>query len=201
MRTPPRSYEFGRFRVDAEERVLLYDGSEVALTQKAFEVLLALVERGGHVVSKEELIRKVWSEQFVDEGNLTQNVYMLRKILGETEGGQQYIETVPRRGYRFKPRVEVSEQDDAGAAQAATRAGAGVGEGKAAAPARTTSAAEPFVQPKTSYARSGDLHIAYQVVGDGPLDLVLIPGMATHVEFAWENPDYAHFLRRLAAFS
>src|SRR5688500_19470591 len=116
MRTPPRSYEFGRFRVDAEERALLYDGSEVALTQKAFDVLLALVERGGHVVSKEELIRRVWSEQFVDEGNLTQNVYTLRKILAETEGGQQYIETVPRRGYRFKPRVVALEQDGAGAA-------------------------------------------------------------------------------------
>ena len=87
MSTPLRSYEFGRFRVDAAERALLYDGSEVALTQKAFDVLLALVERGGHVVSKEELIRRVWSEQFVDEGNLTQNVYTLRKILGETEGG------------------------------------------------------------------------------------------------------------------
>ena len=98
---PGRSYEFGRFRVDASERTLLRDGREVALTQKAFDVLLALVERSGRVVGKDELMQRVWPDQFVEEGNLTQNVYTLRKILGETEGGDQYIQTVPRRGYRF----------------------------------------------------------------------------------------------------
>src|SRR5215207_4069402 len=104
---PPRSYEFGRFHVDVVERTLLYDGREIPLTQKAFDLLLTLVEQGGRIASKDELLRKVWPNQFVDEGNLTQNIYTLRKILGETDGGRQYIETVPRRGYRFKPSVTV----------------------------------------------------------------------------------------------
>ena len=119
---PAPCYEFGRFRVDATERTLLHDGEDVQLTQKAFDVLLALVERGGHVVGKEELMRGVWPGQFVDEGNLTQNVYTLRKALEGREGGRQYIETAPRRGYRFKPRVE-TKHDGARAADERTEHG------------------------------------------------------------------------------
>jgi DNA-binding winged helix-turn-helix (wHTH) protein/tetratricopeptide (TPR) repeat protein len=107
MRPRPRhSYEFGRFRLDMDERVLLRDGEVVALTQKAFDVLLALVERSGHIVEKEELMQKVWPDHFVEEGNLTQNIYTLRKILDKREDGQPYIQTIQRRGYRFTGEVK-----------------------------------------------------------------------------------------------
>ncbi|MCA1849770.1 MAG: winged helix-turn-helix domain-containing protein, partial [Acidobacteria bacterium] len=96
-----RSYEFGPFRLDTEERLLLREGRPVPLTPKAYEMLLALVERSGHIVGKEELLKEVWPEQFVEEGNLTQHVFALRRALGESREGPRYIETVPRRGYRF----------------------------------------------------------------------------------------------------
>lgn len=96
-----RFYEFDRFRIDVSERVLKRDGEIVPLTQKAFEVLLVLVERRGGVVSKEELLEKVWPDTFVEESNLAQNIYTLRKALGQAPNGEGYIATVPRRGYRF----------------------------------------------------------------------------------------------------
>src|SRR5689334_18516201 len=96
-----RSYEFGRFRLKVAERTLLREGEVVPLTPKVFDILLTLVENSGHVVSKEDLMKRVWPSTFVEEGNLTQNISLLRKALGESPGGVQFIETVPRRGYRF----------------------------------------------------------------------------------------------------
>lgn len=94
-------YEFGPFRLDAVERRLLRDGETVALTAKAVEVLFALVENSGRTVSKEELLSTVWAESFVEEANLTVNISALRRALGEGPSEHRYIETVPRRGYRF----------------------------------------------------------------------------------------------------
>ena len=95
------SYEFGRFRLKVAERVLLREGELVPLTPKVFDILVTLVENGGQVVAKDDLMKRVWPNTFVEEGNLTQNISLLRKALGEAPGGAQFIETVPRRGYRF----------------------------------------------------------------------------------------------------
>lgn len=95
------TYEFGRFRLKVAERVLLREGEQVPLTPKVFDILVTLVENGGQVVAKDDLMKRVWPNTFVEEGNLTQNISLLRKALGETPGGVQFIETVPRRGYRF----------------------------------------------------------------------------------------------------
>jgi len=94
-------YEFGRFRLITADRVLLRQGELVPLTPKVFDILLALVENGGRLVEKDDLMKRVWPDTFVEEGNLTQNISLLRKALGEGPGGQQFIETIPRRGYRF----------------------------------------------------------------------------------------------------
>ncbi len=94
-------YEFGRFRVNVAERILLRDKDVVPLTPKVFEILLTLVENGGHVISKDDLMKRVWPDSFVEEGNLTQSISLLRKALGEGRNGNQYIETIARRGYRF----------------------------------------------------------------------------------------------------
>lgn len=93
-------YEFGSFRLDAKERLLLHDGDIVPLSPKAFDMLLALVENSGHLLEKNELMQKLWPDTFVEEGSLAQNISLLRKALGESES-QKFIETVPRRGYRF----------------------------------------------------------------------------------------------------
>src|SRR6266550_1345334 len=94
-------YEFGRFRLKSDERVLLREEELVPLTPKAFDILLTLLENDGRIVRKDDLMKKVWPNTFVEEGNLTQNVSLLRKALGESANGPQFIETVPRRGYRF----------------------------------------------------------------------------------------------------
>lgn len=94
-------YEFGRFRVKSDERVLRRGEDLVPLTPKAFDILLTLLENDGRIVNKDDLMKKVWPNTFVEEGNLTQNVSLLRKALGESANGPQFIETVPRRGYRF----------------------------------------------------------------------------------------------------
>ena len=95
------SYDFGRFRLKTAERILLREGELVPLTPKVFDILITLVENRGHVVAKDDLMKRVWPSTYVEEGNLTQNISLLRKALGETAGGVQFIETVPRRGYRF----------------------------------------------------------------------------------------------------
>src|SRR5262249_36790530 len=94
-------YEFGPFRLNAAEHILLRDGEAVPLTPKAFDLLLALVERYGHLLEKEELLKKVWPDTFVEEANLASNISQLRKALGDGENGHRYIETAPKRGYRF----------------------------------------------------------------------------------------------------
>jgi DNA-binding winged helix-turn-helix (wHTH) protein len=97
-----RLFEFGPFRLDDEERVLLRDGTPVPLPPKAFDVLLVLVQRHGHIVEKDALLKEAWPDVFVEEGNLPVNVSQLRKALGDDRlNGNRYIETVPRRGYRF----------------------------------------------------------------------------------------------------
>ena len=94
-----RLYEFGNFRLDLTEKVLLRDGKSVPVTPKVFETLCVLVERAGHLVEKDELMQKLWQDRFVAESNLTFNIKMLRKALGDSASKPVFIETVPRRGY------------------------------------------------------------------------------------------------------
>jgi len=98
-------YAFGPFRLDPQERVLLRDGRPVPLTPKAVEILLLLVEKAAHLVDKDDLMKRVWPDTFVEEGNLTKNVFVLRRALGNGDADQEYIATVPKRGYRFVARV------------------------------------------------------------------------------------------------
>ncbi len=94
-------YEFGAFRIDTTNRLLLKDGEPVALQPKMFDTLLVLVESCGQVIEKDELMRRIWPDTIVEESNLTQNIYILRKVLGTSA-----IETMPKRGYRFSADVQ-----------------------------------------------------------------------------------------------
>lgn len=99
-------YEFGAFQLDARQHQLLRDGVVVDLTPKAFDTLSILVRRHGDVVSRRELMEQVWPGAFVEEGGLTRNISVLRKVLAGHEGDQQFIETIPKRGYRFTAAVQ-----------------------------------------------------------------------------------------------
>lgn len=217
-----RLYGFGPFIVDAGEGLLLRDGQAISLTPKAFETLIALVENSGHVLGKDELMLRVWPDSFVEENNLSQNISILRKTLGEGADGHKYIETVPKRGYRFTASVTDLRDDRAGAAAeeaAPTPGGVSAPEAGAfeegrvpslesprdylSAPGRARQPGRDLLPhpPETKYARSGDLNIAYQVIGDAPLDLVFVMGWVSHLEYFWSEPSFARFLRRLASFS
>jgi Tol biopolymer transport system component/DNA-binding winged helix-turn-helix (wHTH) protein len=107
-------YEFGPYVIDARSRILLKDGTTVRVTPKAFDTLLVLVQHASQVVEKEQLLREVWPDIFVEEGILSHNIHGLRKALGDDSSEPRYIETIPKRGYRFVAPVKISR---AGTAQ------------------------------------------------------------------------------------
>ena len=98
-------YEFGPFRVDASERLVWRDGKRLPLTPKVFNTLLVLLQNAGRILTKEELMQRVWPDTAVEESNLARNVSTLRKLLGEERDEQHYIETIPWRGYRFAAEI------------------------------------------------------------------------------------------------
>ncbi|HEV8169180.1 MAG TPA: alpha/beta fold hydrolase [Pyrinomonadaceae bacterium] len=215
MNRPSRSfYLFDVFRVDVNERLLFKGDREVPLTPKVFDTLLVLLENSSHVMTKQELMRQVWPDSFVEENNLAQNISILRKALGKSREGEHYIQTVPKRGYRFigdvratggeeesvivrertRARIVVERDDDDD-----TLAGV-IDVLPVAATQKQLAPALPR-PPETMYARSGDVNIAYQVIGDAPLDLVFVMGWVSHLEYFWREPSFARFLLRLASFS
>ena len=111
-----QDYIFGPFYLNTRERILSCDGKAVPMTLKAFNILFVLVQNCGHIVAKSALMKEVWPNAFVEEANLTQHIYLLRKVLGVKADGRQYIETIPRRGYRFTPATSESipGSDDTG---------------------------------------------------------------------------------------
>lgn len=194
-------YSFGQFRLESGER-LLFDGNRpIQLAPKVFDTLLMLVDNAGRVLSKERMLAEIWEGCFVEENNLAQNISLLRKVLGESSG-TKYIETVPKFGYRFvaevtaeSPSVEIVEQ---------TRARVYIDDGSGAnevATLRGAAAALPVRSPETRYVLSGDANIAYQVVGEGAVDIVFVMGWISHLEFFWKHHLFASFLDRLASFS
>jgi DNA-binding winged helix-turn-helix (wHTH) protein/TolB-like protein/Flp pilus assembly protein TadD len=112
-------FEFGNFRVDADKRLLLsIDGESLPLTPKVFDLLLYLVQNSGKIIEKDELMREIWTDTIVEESNLSQNISILRRVLGEKRGEHQFIATVPGRGYKFvgevvrqTPKPEVSSPE------------------------------------------------------------------------------------------
>jgi DNA-binding winged helix-turn-helix (wHTH) protein/Tfp pilus assembly protein PilF len=107
-------YEFGPYRLDVANRLLLRGGETLPLTPKAVDTLLALIQHGGEVIRKDDLMKLVWPDHVVEEGNLTQNIYLLRKALSDGSHGQKYIETVARRGYRFVGEVRATQDEGNG---------------------------------------------------------------------------------------
>lgn len=169
-------------------------------TPKVFDTLLALIENSSHVLTKKELMQKVWPDSYVEENNLAQNISVLRKALGES-----FIQTIPKRGYRFVADVRMSgDEDEMLIVRERTRTRIVVErDGDDHFDVIDVKPIEtPLLRaPETMYARSGDVNIAYQVIGDAPLDLVFVMGWVSHLEYFWREPNFARFLNRLASFS
>lgn len=193
MENPTGIYSFGGFRLDAGERLLFHpDQRNIQLPPKAFDTLLMLIQNPGRVLGKERMLSEVWEGSFVEENNLAQNISLLRKVLGP-----EFIETVPKFGYRFvrdvKTDAEVFER---------TTARVYVDDGSAI-PGREGTPAPALTarSPETRYVQNGDVNIAYQVVGDGDIDIVFVMGWISHLEYFWKHHLFASFLDRLASFS
>jgi pimeloyl-ACP methyl ester carboxylesterase len=172
---------FGDFRLDPANATLKRGATALALTPKAFGVLELLVARAGQLVTKDDFLDRLWPGVFVGDAVLKVCVREIRQVLGDDHQQPTFIETVHKRGYRFVAAV-TPEAPAAPAAPAAVEAA-------------------EFTPPQTRYARSGDVNIAYQVVGDGPIDLVFVMGWVSHLDYFWAEPSFARFLRRLASFS
>lgn len=168
-----KTYRFGPFTLDPAQGLLSAGPREISLGGKAFETLAFLVENAGRVVSTSELIDRVWPDSHVGQNNLAQHISLVRKTLAAFDPKTEYVQTMARRGYRFAAAVETS-----GNVAIATH--------------------EP---PRTRYARSGSVNIAYQVIGDGPIDLVFVMGWVSHLEMFWAEPSFARFLEKLSSFA
>lgn len=184
---------FGPFRLDVQNATLERDRAPVAVTPKAFSVLHHLARHAGRLVTKEEFLDVVWPGVFVGDAALKVCIREIRKALGDDPHSPVYIQTAHRRGYRFVAPVRaVSDPgSDAPLLQSAAPDGAGGFRPLGAA----------LAPPVTRYARSGDVSIAYQVLGEGPIDLVFVMGWVSHLDYFWREPSFARFLTRLASFS
>ena len=170
------AYRFGPFHLDVRERRLTRGGQAIPLRLKVFDTLLVLVENAGQLVTKQELLDAVWPETTVEENNLNHNVSVLRKALGEKATSQQYIETVPRVGYRFAAPVEA----------ALPRAGPSA-----------ASAAKP--RQEIRYCTTSDgVRLAYASTGNGS-PLVKASNWLTHLDFEWGSPIWRHWWAALSA--
>ena len=177
MTMPESGLSFGPFQLAPDSGRLYKNGTPVPLTPKAFAVLQYLAARPGKLIVKEELLETAWRDVFVGDAVLKVTIREIRRALGDDPSAPRYIETAHRRGYRFIAAVG-PPASAAGAATAVKRAG-----------------------PRVHYARSGNVNIAYQVVGSGPRDLVFVMGWVSHLEYFWNEPSFARFLNRLASGS
>ena len=184
----PGQLVFGEFCLDLGRATLLRGHSPVSLTPKASSVLQYLAQHSGRLVTKDEFMDHLWPGVFVGDAALKVCVREIRRALGDDSQHPRYIETAHRRGYRFIAPVTVVTSPTADAPLVAMES------------VRRAAATEPAV-PITRYARSGDVNIAYQVIGDGPIDLVFVMGWVSHLDYFWREPSFARFLHRLASFS
>ena len=162
---------------------MLRDGQPVILPPKDLETLLVLVERAGHIVEKEELLAKVWPGVFIEEGNLARHVFNLRQVLGDREDGRMYIETIPKRGYRFVAPVTMLGPP-------------AVSHGRAGA-------AQPLGQLPRQEIRfcttSDGVRLAWASVGSG-YPLVKAANWLNHLDFEWESPIWKHWIEQLTQY-
>jgi pimeloyl-ACP methyl ester carboxylesterase/DNA-binding winged helix-turn-helix (wHTH) protein len=179
-------YNFGPYRLDASAGQLRRGEEVVPLAPKAFAVLQHLADRAGQLVTKDELLSLAWADVHVGDGALKVCVREIRRALDDDPQTPTFIETAHRRGYRFIAPVSVLDATAPVVRRSVVRMADNSGV---------------LAIPETHYARSGDVNIAYQVVGDGPIDLVFVMGWVSHLEYFWAEPSFARFLLRLASFS
>jgi pimeloyl-ACP methyl ester carboxylesterase/DNA-binding winged helix-turn-helix (wHTH) protein len=179
-------WSFGPYRLDSSTGQLRRGDVVIPLAPKAFTVLLHLASHAGQLITKDDLLELAWADVHVGDGALKVCIREIRRTLQDDPKTPTYIETAHRRGDRVVAPVSLEQQP-------------------APPPGVSVIPSGPAVSvlsvPETHYARSGDVNIAYQVVGSGPRDLVFIMGWVSHLDYFWAEPSFARFLHRLSTFS
>lgn len=193
-----KTYTFSTFTLDVAER-LLFDGERpITLPPKVFDTLVIFADNPGKVLSKERMMAEVWEDSFVEENNLAQNISQLRRVLGG-----EMIETVPKFGYRFVADVAgggIVVEEIVGTTTGRIYIDDGVGQTEGLFP-NSISPLLNNTMPETRYVQNGEVNIAYQVIGDGPIDIVFVMGWVSHLEYFWKHHSFASFLEKLSSFS
>jgi pimeloyl-ACP methyl ester carboxylesterase/DNA-binding winged helix-turn-helix (wHTH) protein len=181
----PGIYQFADFELDGDVYELRRNGNPLKLERIPLDLLFMLVDQRNRLVTREEIFERIWGKQvFVDTDNaINTAIRKLRRALEDDPDSPKFIETVPARGYRFVAAASSALQQPAPSSETKL--------------AYQTSPDAPPVR----YAMSGDIHIAYRVYGDGPHDIVMIPGTLAHLEVFWAIPSYQQLLKRLTAFA
>ena len=169
------SIAFGPFVLDPANEILTREGRQVRLRPKTFAMLAYLVAAAGRLVTKQDLLDDLWRDVFVGDAALKTCMREIRGALGDEVQRPRYIETAHRRGYRFIAPIVDVDRDDAAEAL--------------------------FKAPRTRYARRNDVSLAYQVVGNGAIDVVFATGWVSHLDYLWTEPSFACFLVRIASFA
>src|SRR5579862_9008550 len=171
---PEDLFEFDDFVLDRGACELRRGKAVIPLQRIPLELLYLLVERRGQLVTREEILQRVWGKGvFVDsENSINTAIRKVRRALGDYTDAPRFVATVPARGYRFI--ADLREPMT-----------------------RSTEGRDPLLEAPVKYAMSGNVHLAYRIFGDGPRDLVLIPGTLSHAEMLWEMPANLHLLKKL----
>lgn len=175
-------YAFDQFQVDTTAFEVRRENERLEAQPQVIELLILLLQNQDRVVGKDEIFDQVWKGRVVSDAALSSRIKSLRQLFGDDGETQKYIRTIHGRGFRFVGNAEASEVFES-------------------VPGDDTLPAPPFERPQTRYAKSEDVHIAYQVYGDGPVHMVMVPGFVSHIENYWDSPAVARWLTNLGRYA
>lgn len=167
-------YSFGDYRVDTSRFEIRRAGNSISAQPQVFELLVFLLENRGRFVSRDEIFAAIWKNRVVSDATLSGYIKSVRKLVGDDGREQNIIRTVHGRGFQFVAKVQIDDAEP-----------------------EPGGADDNRQHPPTGYAKSGKVHIAYQVFGTGPIDLVIVPGFISHIENYWDNPQMSYWLHAL----
>ena len=202
---PTDVLSFADFELDRSVYQLRHNGRPLKLERIPLDLLFMLIDQRDQLVTREEILERIWGKGlFLDTDNaINSAVRKIRRALHDDSDAPRFVVTVPTKGYRFVAAVrEKNRRPAQGARTSHDDSASAVGHPPLDVSASQSQAERDlFAEAPVKYARSGDVHIAYRVFGDGPRDMVLIPGTLSHVEVYWDFPTQKHLLNRLSSFA
>lgn len=185
-------YIFDEFEIDTSAFEIRKHAEPLPVEPQVLDLLILLVKNHTKVLSRDELFSQIWAGKVVSDTTLSSCIKSVRKLLGDDGTQQRYIRTIHGRGFRFVGCIEVRADTKISSESAVSQS--------ASLEAKNTTPIKPQ-RPATQYAKSGDIHVAYQVFGAGSTNLVLAPGFVSHIDNYWDHPNVASWLTALGSFA